>query len=523
MKFVKKLLFFMLAISMVVMLVPAVSVSAEDSAPTTDATPQGTPITSAAELAAIQSSGSYYLANDILITGEWKSPVSFSGTLDGNGHTIVFSGATVKGGLFNSLMGATIKNLGLSDGKGEKHMENTWKMKSLAIANQQFTGVLADLAFGTVENVISNVDLGNQGIIGSCSAGGLIACQNGGDLTMKNCVNLAPVQAGYYGGGIVATSYACEMYTLTISECVNYGDVFSKNTAGGIVGHVYGRALKVEIEKCVNFGEITIATNNQAGGIAGYLRPAKESAEGGVVSITGCINFGMVHNIGIDNGGSNNGQYGGILARINTNKGDIILKNNINYAELAPAAKAVGAEIVGILAHHNGAKYITCSGNYSAPVTQLKDVTIYSDLPGGYGDPITDNTFDTLNAGAPGIFVKGEDGKIGLAWMKSMELTDEEPTLEFEVDYSSVGVEVPGGDEGENNENQKPDEDETGNNQPSGNDSETNASPNETETKAPEEKKGGCGSAISSASMLAVMAVLAVVSVVIRRKKVLDK
>lgn len=513
----------MLAISMVVTLIPAVSVSAEDNAPTSEAAPQGTPITSAAELAAIQSSGNYYLANDILITGEWKSPVSFSGTLDGNGHTIVFSGATVKGGLFNSLAGATIKNLHLSDGKGEKHIENTWKMKSFAVANAQYTGVLADLAFGTVENVIADVDLGNQGIITSCSAGGLIACQNGGDLTMKNCVNLAPVQAGYYGGGIVATSYASELYTLKISECVNYGDVFCRNTAGGIVGHVYGRALKVEIENCVNFGEITIATNNQAGGIAGYLRPAKEKAEGGMVSITGCINFGLVHNIGIDEGGSNNGQYGGILARVNTNKGDIILKNNINYAELEPAPKAIGAEVVGILAHHNGAKYISCSGNYSAPVTQLKDVTIYSDLPGGYGDPITESTFDTLNANAPDVFVKGEDGKIGLAWMKSMQLTDKAPTLEFEVDYSSVGAEIPGDDEGENNENQNPDEDKNENNQPSGNDSETNPSPDETETGSAEEKKGGCGSAIAPVSMLAVMAILVFVSVLASRKKLLDK
>ena len=56
-------------------------------------TPEGTPITSAAEFAAMTADGKYYHANDITVDATWnktsdtyKENTPFTGVLDGNGH-----------------------------------------------------------------------------------------------------------------------------------------------------------------------------------------------------------------------------------------------------------------------------------------------------------------------------------------------------------------------------------------------------------------------------------------------------
>lgn len=65
-------------------------------------------ISSQAQLAEMTDGGSYILTADIVLS-EWQA-ISFSGSLDGNGHTITLSGTP----LFDTLTG-TVKNL-LLDG-----------------------------------------------------------------------------------------------------------------------------------------------------------------------------------------------------------------------------------------------------------------------------------------------------------------------------------------------------------------------------------------------------------------------
>ena len=105
--------------------------------------PVGTPIATAEELAAIEKDGIYYLADDIVISGEWTSPVGFAGTLNGNGHGIVLDGATVTGGVFNQLDGALVRNLSITEGE---------KANTLAVKSNLF-GVFADTAWGVYPGV----------------------------------------------------------------------------------------------------------------------------------------------------------------------------------------------------------------------------------------------------------------------------------------------------------------------------------------------------------------------------------
>ena len=114
----KKLKLFLCTFSLMLVLIVATSMVYADS------TPEGTPISSAAQLFALSnSSGGYYLANDIDVSDyENKQITFFKGTLDGNGHAIkgytiddstgVFgNGSNYSACLFEETSGAVFKDL----------------------------------------------------------------------------------------------------------------------------------------------------------------------------------------------------------------------------------------------------------------------------------------------------------------------------------------------------------------------------------------------------------------------------
>ena len=139
---------------------------------------------------------SFYLANDIALTGTWK-PVGngvsavkdfFAGTFDGCGHTISglnVQSSTANQGLFAAINQATIRSLNVS-------------------------GVVS---CGT-KNYIG-------GIVGKVQAG-----------TIENCSFSGSVTGGYTGG----IAGGLNSNDVTISGCVNAADV-TGTTAGGILGH----------------------------------------------------------------------------------------------------------------------------------------------------------------------------------------------------------------------------------------------------------------------------------------------
>lgn len=159
---------------------------------------------------------------------------SFSGTFDGNGHTITLaissSGANYVG-LFKKLAGgATIKNVITA---GQVQVDTT-------VRNKNHVG----------------------GIAGSVNT-------YGGNITIEKCQNTASISGGQSVGGILGScSYNSNGYGVTITECVNNGSIASSATqAGGIVGSVSG---KNTIQNCYNRGEVTATSDN--GGIAGSIQ-----------------------------------------------------------------------------------------------------------------------------------------------------------------------------------------------------------------------------------------------------------
>ncbi len=279
----------------------------------------GVAISTAEELAAIETSGNYYLTKDILISGAWQSPENFAGVLDGNGHTIVLSGAEVTGGLFGKLSSATVKNLNITDGQ---------KKNTFTCVNNCF-GVIAPLASGTLENLVVNVNVDFSAAGDTVNGAGLVGAVSGGDLTLTDCVNGGNVTAYNSAAGMVAGSSGATNATLRFERCINYGDILSKKNSGGMLACSTACGSLV-VRECVNRGHIAHTTRDNTGSMVGYYKPAASGV--GTIDLLDNVNYGSVT---IATG---KGSVGGIIAGLNVNslpKESIVIKGNISYSKVA--------------------------------------------------------------------------------------------------------------------------------------------------------------------------------------------
>ena len=242
-------------------------------------TPVGKPITSAAEFAAMEAGGNYYLDNDITITETWNagkavsstysSNVAFLGTFDGNGYTV---NTTVP--LFANLAG-TVKNLTVEGEIAAKTTHN------------------ANVAMWTQSTVVfENIHTKANILGGDVSAPLLAYGAPGTSVTVKDCVNDADITSTNHAAGFVGFVKDNYMY---FENCVNNGDMSSaKKYSAGIIS-VAGDGTTASIlnntaiiiKNCVNHGNLYGGTGRTAG-IVSYLR--------GYGLIENCDNYGTVEN-----------------------------------------------------------------------------------------------------------------------------------------------------------------------------------------------------------------------------------
>lgn len=212
---------------MVLPLLPAAALGAEE----------GTAISSQAELSAMKSSGSYYLADDIVLTGTWTPISSFSGTLDGNGHTV--SGLDVK--LTNSGYGGLFASLSSSGTVKDLHVEGTVQTSGGSAAR---CGGIVGQSYGTITSCTFSGKVFNEG--GDNHALGGIVGRNDGQL-ISDCINYGEITGksvggGYnavYVGGITGSDHGKP--TPSITGCANYG-VLSATVDGTLTywGELFG-------------------------------------------------------------------------------------------------------------------------------------------------------------------------------------------------------------------------------------------------------------------------------------------
>ena len=199
---------------------------------------------------------SFYLANDIALTGAW-TPVGngvsavkdfFAGTFDGCGHTI--SGLNVQGskvnqGLFAAINKATIRNLNVSG--------------TVSCGTKNYVGgIVGKVQAGTIENCSFS------GSVTGGYTGGIAGGLNGNNVTISGCANLAAV-TGTTAGGILGYW----KNTAAIRDCYNTGSVTGSAKAGGIVGQLQ----KGSIENCYSTGDIG-GKASQKGGIFAFSNAA---------------------------------------------------------------------------------------------------------------------------------------------------------------------------------------------------------------------------------------------------------
>lgn len=173
----------------------------------------------------------------------------YSGTFDGNGHTISNLYIKVQRygvGFFGYMEYGTIKNI-VFDNAQVENTGNNYKYP--------YTGIVVGAAFGTLQNLKT---LKNCSVKSSVRELGGIA----GTIT-QSCSNLEnnATVSGIYEVGGIAGSFS--QYTL--SSCVNNGMVTenSSGECGGIVGFLSSGT----IEDCANYGNVT--GTNEIGGIVG--------------------------------------------------------------------------------------------------------------------------------------------------------------------------------------------------------------------------------------------------------------
>lgn len=177
-------------------------------------------IGTAEAFAAMDASGSYTLTKDIIVTEPYAS--DFSGTFDGDGHTV------------------TLK----------------------ITANTNYVGLFSKLAGGAVvKNVIT---AGTVTATGKNNVGGIagVADTELGAITISNCKNEAAIKGNKVVGGILGGCTEDD-HALTISACANEGNISGTRNIGGICGTLENAHF---IKNCYNSGEVTGST---IGGILG--------------------------------------------------------------------------------------------------------------------------------------------------------------------------------------------------------------------------------------------------------------
>ncbi len=180
----------------------------------------------------------------------------FSGTFDGQGHTI--------SGLY---LNETDDNNGLFAvaGTGAK-VCNLRLVNSYFVASKGYMGSVFGNVNGTnvvVENVYSDAILTSSASL----VGGIAGRVNGSGqtITIKNCVFSGDITGSEQAGGIFGGTNR----NTVIQNCLNLGTVtVSGSTAGGIVGYYWGGTHV--IQNCVNLG--TVNASSAKRGILGNCK-----------------------------------------------------------------------------------------------------------------------------------------------------------------------------------------------------------------------------------------------------------
>lgn len=268
-----------------------------------------TAISSKQELNSIRedTAGKYYLTEDIIFDetdfesgGEfynggnyWEMIESFSGILDGNGHTI--KGLKMTGS-------AKLEQVGII-GTNDGEIKNlTFDGASIGTSNTYYCGIVAGINNGTIETVRitnSSVRLSNSadvvtGYVGAVSGKNCGSIRTG--VVRDSIVRNSSQSPSVYAGGISGEQYQMEAEIL--DSYVLGGRVVCENTSGGAseqmtksssAGGICARNDGL-IKRCYNTGSVSAIRPNYYG----YVTDAGGISKSNGGRIEQCFNLGTI-------------------------------------------------------------------------------------------------------------------------------------------------------------------------------------------------------------------------------------
>lgn len=310
---------------------------------TKKAEPMDLVITTAQELmdfAAAVNNGDYAgiadvtveLGGDIDMSGYSWTPIGidknnyFSGTFDGNGHTISNLTITKETVGYFGLFGttdATIQNVNLTGS-----LTNT-----ISDASASYVGAVAGYIIGgEIRNVNTHdfmIQSSSADIPLGLAVGGIVGVTE--STPVENCVSGTDITLNFsycYIGGVAGAAVGSQMTNCTYTGTLTLtGSGYAD--CGGIVGNSQQGS---ELSHCVNQGTIdttggTYSVNARVGGVAGNL--AYNSS-----TVASCTNEGSVKGKASNMGGIAGSAYGGGIENC-LNKGDIESTDGSNTGGIA--------------------------------------------------------------------------------------------------------------------------------------------------------------------------------------------
>ncbi|MGN0666519.1 MAG: leucine-rich repeat protein, partial [Huintestinicola sp.] len=283
-------------------------------------------IETAAQLSAVRNnmSANYIQVADIDLSAfsNWepigKQDEPFSGTYNGNGHTIsnlqITDVTEGRIGLFGYVQNGNITNISLI-GTNISINEPGRQLNVGAICGVMNNSIISDCTVSGIINIIStNYRTVASGIVGTITSSELAS--------VKRCKNYSSINVEVgatptcYAAGICGFLNPSNKSNVIISGCSNYGSISSYSPenmcyAAGICGYTssYGGSI-INIEKCSNHGDLTTTTGKQgySAGITAYCDAFQNNS---CTYVSNCYNSGEV--IGRTVGGIGGRTYIGAL------------------------------------------------------------------------------------------------------------------------------------------------------------------------------------------------------------------
>lgn len=237
------------------------------------------------------------LSNNIELDSDWTGIGTegnpYNGIFNGGNYSIKYNENTKP--LFNYAGGSMCKISSLVV-NGE-----------LTSAEPYLGGIVSSFSGGIIENCVNNAIITNSySTNDSTATGGIVGYLDNAktSCTIQNCVNLVPITAKTYVGGIVGhgVSSSNSGQEVTVSKCINIGDIASNSTESGAfqAGIMGASSFNVSypcisITDCLNKGTIFYNSKTSSGaGIVNVLSSqdcvaVKTSINAGPVNTTSAV------------------------------------------------------------------------------------------------------------------------------------------------------------------------------------------------------------------------------------------